>query len=69
MQGGILWTVHTVFIGMFGIKQIACLTLFDFFLQGRYSRPNNSTAFGLVQPVSPPILEWQPNEWADLQLA
>ena len=26
MQGGILWTVHAVLIGMFGIKETACFS-------------------------------------------
>ena len=29
-----------------------------------HSWPNNSTAFGLVQPVPPLMPEWWPNEWA-----
>ena len=68
MQGRVLWTVHILFIGMFGIKQIACFTIAIFCLQGGHARPNNLTSFGLVQPVPPPILEWQTNEQAELLL-
>ena len=69
MQGSILWTLHVVFIGMFGIKQMACFTLFVFCLQGGYSWHNNSTAFLLVQPVPRPMLEWQLNKQAELLLS
>ena len=31
--------------------------------------PNNLTAFGLVQPEPAPILEWQPNEWAQAPIS
>ena len=54
----VLWTVYTVFAGIFWIKHIACFILFVFYLWGEYFWPKNSAMFGLVQSLPPPLLEW-----------
>ena len=67
MQSRINWTLYVLFTDFFGIKYIAYFMQCIFCLQGGYyskylySWPNNSTAFGLVQLISPPILEWRLN--------
>ena len=68
MQGGILWTVHAVLIGMFRTRLIACFTLFVFCLKGGYSWPNSLRASELIQLV-PLILEWWPNKCIELLLS
>ena len=48
MQDGALWTVHTAFICMFGIKKTCLLYIVCLCLQGGYYWPNKSTVLGLV---------------------
>ena len=58
-----------MFAGMLGrVKLLAYILFVCFLFTGRVLMfwPNNSTAFGLVQPEPTPILVWQLNKQAKL---
>ena len=51
MQMGCIRHGYAIFAGMLGMKvKLFYFILFDFWLQGGFSWPNNSAVFGLVQP-------------------